>query len=1024
MSVQWSQGEPSNGAFPCTLSIHSHSLRPWRPWRSLRAESLSAPVLGTLTFAPLSNCRPSRHHARSAFDHQVIALKLPRLVLLLLLLPAFANAGTTVSPLVQVFGEQRHDPAISTIDAQLGFPLGQKAATPEEIDAALRTWAKQSERLRLVAYGQTHQGRPLSMAIVSSAANIARLDTIQAELDELADPRRTNEARAREIINRAPAVAFLAYSIHGNETSGSDAALALVYHLIASDDAQLMRLLEDTVVIIDPLMNPDGRARAVSDLRGFANNGPVFDDQHLGRFASWPFGRGNHYVFDMNRDWIYATQPETRGRIAFLRQWHPLLFVDAHEMGAQDTFLFSPPRAPINPHYSPRFRDFLQRFSDEQASAFDQRGWVYYSGEWNEGWYPGYSDAWGGLRGAVNILYEQARVADHGVRQANQRVLTYQEAVAHQLGSSWDNLGSLNRHHRGLLAAFWEDRRAVVAADGSYGRRLFVIPGDQHPTRLAALLDLLELQNIEVYRATQELRFGGASDMLGRRVEASVPAGSLLVPNRQPLARVIANLFEFDPRIDEASLAREREELLRSGSGTIYDVTSWNLGMLYGLEAFAVQAGLPQGVERVRGASIAQQPAAAPSPVGWLIPGHDDGALRAAVELMKRGLRPRVALKEVEFDGRRHPRGSLVLTRRDHRDMGEGALIAALGEASVHLRETIVPLGSGRGPGDLPDLGGGEFGLLDPPRVAILAQGNPNLFGFQWHYLDQTLGLAPTILAENRLGQTDLRRYNVIVLPDRWGNLPDDLAGALKTWIEGGGTLVASGSAAAQLAVKDGMLQSRTLPAALEDLAPYRDRLAREWLAGQAAGQVSERLWSHAAIAGEPSAWPSTLDEKKEDASALRARDDWRRLFMPRGAFLAARCDSRHWLTLGCDGMLPVLFGNNQPLMAAASVDAPVRLGVYAAASGRDSDGWRAYGWAALPPGQNLLLRMGGLLWPEAQERLANTAWVTRERVGRGQVILFATTPEFRGTAAGMRRVMGNAVVYGPGLGAAPVILP
>ncbi|HRQ64492.1 MAG TPA: hypothetical protein PKZ76_06480, partial [Xanthomonadaceae bacterium] len=337
------------------------------------------------------------------------------------------------------------------------------------------------------------------------------------------------------------------------------------------------------------------------------------------------------------------------------------------------------------------------------------------------------------------------------------------------------------------------------------------------------------------------------------------------------------------------------------------------------------------------------------------------------------------------------------------------------------------PLHSGQGPADLPDLGGGEVALLQPPRVAIMAQGstvNPNVFGFQWHYLDQTLGLAPTILSENRLSQSDLRRYNVIVLPDRWGPLGEAAIAALKTWVEAGGTLIASGSSAAQLAAEDGPVQARALPAALKDLTPYRDRFAREWLAGRAAGQVGESLWSHVAVAGEGSAWPSSLNENREDAKVAEARDQWRRLFMPRGAFLAARCDAHHWLTFGCDDLLPVLFGNDQPLMATASVDAPLRLGTFAPSGSRDAADWRPYGWAALPPGHNLFLRMGGLLWPEAQERLANTAWVTRESLGRGQVILFATTPEFRGTAMGMRRVLGNAVVYGPGLGTTPVILP
>jgi hypothetical protein len=937
---------------------------------------------------------------------------------------AFAAQPVPAAPLQQVFGAREYDARIATPDTLLGFAHGSQAATPEEIHAALLAWAAQSDRLRVHTYARSHQGRPLSVAIVSSPANLARLDALQDELDELADPRRTSEARAREIIARAPAVAYIAHSIHGNETSGGDAALGLVYHLIAGNDGETRALLDSTIVIVDPLLNPDGRARAVGDLRGFRTAQPSHDGQQLARGTSWPFGRGNHYVFDLNRDWIYGTQPETRGRLALLKRWHPLLFVDAHEMGAQDTFLFSPPRAPVNRHFPPRFREYLERFSRDQAEAFDRRGWVYYSGEWNEGWYPGYSDAWGGMRGAVNILYEQARVADHGVRQANGQVLHYSEGVARQLGSAWANLQSLRANHRQLLQAFWDDRKQVTGGSGEYTRRLYAIPGDAHPTRLATLLDLLALQNIEVYRTTREWRPGAATDTLGRRTSPTLPAGSLIVPNRQPLARLVANLFEFDQRIDEGSLRKEREELLRTGSGTMYDVTAWNLPMMFGVQAYTLEGGMPGDAERVGEPAVAGAALPAASEVGYLIPGHDDGALRAASALLQAGLQPRVALKPLELDGRRYPRGSVVVTRYDHRDRSAEDLRQALAAALPHLREGIVALRSGQGPGDFPDLGGGEFGLLQAPRVAILGKGavGSQNFGFVWHYLEHGLGLTPTLLDEAALARTDLRPYNVIVLPERSGPLDSGVRDALKGWTEAGGTLVAIGAASAALAMKDGPVKARTLDTALEDLAPYRGWLAREWLATQAGEQVGARLWSHAAVAGQPAPWPSDIGNDKDDLKAREAREQWRRLFAPRGAFLAARCADTSWLTLGCDGVLPVLVDANAPLMAGDGVEAPFRLGAFV--SGGDKREWTAFGWAGIPPGQSLHLRMSGLLWPEAQERLANTAWLTREALGRGQVILFATTPVFRGASHGMQRVLGNAVVLGPGLGASAPILP
>ncbi len=956
-------------------------------------------------------------------------MRLPTVLatLVLALLGTVAGATDTRPPLQQVFGEASYDARVERIDALLGFAHGLRAAAPEEIHGALQRWAAQSERLRVQEYGRSHQGRPLSVAIVSSPANLARIDVIQRDLQALADPRGTDESRAQALIGTLPAVGYLGHSIHGNETSGADAALGLIFHLIASNDAAVARLLERTVVIIDPQMNPDGRARAVADLRGFASDGANADDQTLARGSSWPFGRGNHYVFDMNRDWIYATQPETRGRIALLRDWHPLLFVDAHEMGAQDTFLMSPPRAPINPHYAPEFLDFARRFSQEQAQAFDQRGWVYYTGEWNEGWYPGYSDAWGGLRGAVNMLYEQARVADTGVRQANGRVLGYAEGVARQLGAAWANVQSLERHATDLQRAFWQDRKRSTAAAGSYGGRLFALPAAAHPSRIAELAALLELQGIEAHRLTRDWRVRGARDGFGRRRDTVLPAGSLLVPNRQPLARLVANLFEFDPRPDPASLQREREELLRTGAGTMYDVTSWNLPMMYGLETYAIESDLPGASEPWPRPSPTPAEATADSAVAWLIPGHDDGATRAAAALLERGLRPRVALKPVEFDGRAHPRGSLLLTRYDHRDLSAATLRDALAAVAPLLAQPALALGSGLGAGDLPDLGGESFGLLQPPSVAVIGRGriDPQAFGAAWHYLDRSLGLAPSLLAEESTAYADLRRYNVIVLPERWGgeSLPPALAAALKSWAEAGGTLVAFGNAAAALAGKDGPMAARTLPASLEDLTPYRAALAREWMAGNDRLAPEAALWSHTAVAGRAGAWPEELAKDAPEVKAMQARDAWQRLFMPQGAFALARCDTRHWLSFGCHEALPVLVDASEPLMAADSVAAPFRLGLYEAEAGA-KDEWRSFGWGGFPPGQNLRLRAGGLLWPEAQERLANTAWVTQERVGRGQAILFATSPVFRGASLGMQRVLGNAVVYGPGLGTSALIAP
>lgn len=936
-------------------------------------------------------------------------------------LPLACNAADPmpVHPVAQVFGAFEADPAVPHPDTLLGFPLGQQAASPEQIHAALQQWATASNRIRVVEYARSHQGRPLSVAIVSSPANLARLDEIQNALEELADPRRTSAVRASEILRDAPAVAYVAHSIHGNEHSGGDAALGLIYGLIASNDPAHLQRLDDTLLLIDPLMNPDGRARAIADLRGFRGAQPGYDGQSMSRGTSWPYGRGNHYVFDMNRDWIFATQPETQGRLAFLKRWHPLVFIDAHEMGSDDTFLFSPARAPLNPHLSPRFMKFAEEFGREQAQAFDQRGWVYFTGEWNEGWYPGYSDAWGGLRGAVNILYEQARVADYGVRQANGEVQFHADGVARQLASAVANIDSMRARRGALLQAFWDDRHALVGTRGDYANAVYAIDVNQYPMRGEKLLEVLQMQGVEARRLSSAWTVD-AQGFDGRRQRTDVPAGSLLVSTRQPLGRLAATLMEFDPRIDRASLQKERESLLRTGEGTIYDITAWSLPMFYGLPAWRIDGALPAQAE-IATITDARPALPAESSVGWALSGHDDAALPVAARLLAAGIRPRVARKNLRFDGRDYPRGSLMVTRYDHPQLDAQRLREALAAASKEAPHGFIALRSGEGRGDLPDLGGGEFALLQPGAVAVLGKGavNPHTFGSVWHYLEHGLAVNPSLLDESMLAYTDLRAYRVIVLPERWGgSLPKEVSDALKPWVEAGGTLIALGNATSALASEEGLSAARGLPDALKELKPYRDQLAREWLAQSARTHLEVDPYARGAISGRASAFSLDADTDTLDAEALAERDRFQQIFMPVGSFVATRCDDTHWLSFGCRDSLPVLVDSSTPLMAANGVEAPYRHGVWRTDSGKKAgEHWSAYGWAGLPPAHTLELRLGGLLWPEAQERIANTAWVTRESKGAGQIILFATNPAFRGASLGMQRVLGNAVVFGPGFG-------
>jgi hypothetical protein len=983
------------------------------------------------------------------------------------LLPLVAQQSTsapTPSPLpgfvydVPFFPDAHHDPAIPTPDSILGFPVGQRPTTHAQIEACLKAWAGKSPRTKLFEHGKTHEGRTLYHIAISSEANIKRLEQIKADLAKLADPRSIAAADADRLAATLPGVAWMAYTIHGDEMSGSDAALALAWHLIAGTDESVRKMLDELVIIIDPLMNPDGRDRFINQIAIDRTMQPSIDDQSLIHSGPWPAGRTNHYLFDLNRDWLLGVHPESRGRLAAIGAWHPQLLVDAHEMGSQDSFLFSPPREPVNPNVAPTARNWWEVFSKAQAAAFDKFGWRYYHGEWNEELYPGYSTSWAAFHGAITILFEQATIASDAVRRREGTLQTYREAVHHQLVGSLSILSTFQANRAAILRDFLAQRRQAMAEDSPYARRTFAVVPSANRARLREFIELVQLHGLEVYTAGKSFTASNGKDRLGRPFkDRQFPAGTILIPNRQPEARLAAAILEFDTRMSSEFLQEERHELLRFNRSRLYDTTAWNLTMLHDVEAYELSQPLPDGAERYAGLPAEPPPRnpAPDAPVAFVIDGADDASVVGAARLLERGIQVRVSNKPFALDEQAFARGSVVVTKADNREFtGDLAGIIAQVANELHVRD--VPIKSGLGAGDVPDLGGEHFVLLDAPRIAVLTRDpfSRYSFGEIWHLIDRTLGIRASYIDRAELRGTDLRRYNVLVIPEGAGDSLKDRLESLKSWVTTGGTLIAIGSSAAAIArlpeadVASPLVggappftTARLLPDVLTKLDDYSLTVVREW-EGRYGAIDPDVVWSQTAPAEVTFPWSPLTDGKKPADEELKRRDKWRSIFMPQGAILAARVDDRSWLTSGCGDYVPVLFHGDTVLMAAGVVQAPVRLGAIVptndattrpstrpasapatqgATAGEGEKSTSAH-WAPTPPGYELRLRMSGLLWPEAADRLAHSAYVTRESVGAGQIILFAASPTFRGSTKGTLRIFSNALIYGPGMGASPPI--
>ncbi len=891
----------------------------------------------------------------------------------------------------------------------LDFKIGERVATPEQISEAILSWANQSNRMIVKEYAKSHEGRPLYALFISSPSNLAKLDEIKKNVNLLADGENTNANKARALINDLPAIAWMAYSIHGNETSGADAALASIYHFIASNDEETIDMLDNMLIIIDPLMNPDGRARFAKSLEQYRGTAPNYDDQSLIHTGDWPYGRTNHYFFDLNRDWIYVTQPETRGRVKLINEWKPQILVDAHEMGPQDTFMTGPPREPINKNIDRDLIKWGNVFAQDQGNAFDERNWRFYTGEWHEDLYPGYS-FYVQFRGTLGILYEQSRMAEDGVKRPEGTIQSYKESVHHQYVSTMVNLRTLKENSKAMYRDFWEGRKYNVSKDSKYANQTFVILPTENVGRLKTLIEKLQFQGIELYKNNKPILVKNVLKQSGDIDDNfSIPVGSLIIPNRQAEAPIIAAMLEFDAEIDESVLVKEKQANLRDGSSIMYDTTAFNLTMMYGLPSITVPENITNNLSPWEFNQTNYE--IDKDALMWSVDGNDDRSVAFAARLMELGVQVRIINKATSLSGHELSRGSVVVLGMDNPLMTDLHILVE--KIARNLELSVVSIESGFGPEELPDWGGEHFNLLERPKVAILSHEGFNSYdvGVSWWSIDHHLGIRHSQINKSIVNYADLRRYNTIIIPSG-GSLTKNNKTILTDWVKQGGTLIAHNGSVRALTSEEGVGNVKQIQNSFDKSNNFNIDLQREIYA------LSDEIDYESVLGNKLNteiSYPWETSKKKLSQKELEDRDKWQSLFMPSGSFVGARTDQKHWLTFGSTEILPVLYSNYPVLMTDKNSQAAVRIGEII--DSPENNEVKVLNWSTIPAGKDINIRMSGLVWPEAAQRIANSAYVTRERLGSGQVILFSGEPNFRGSTLGTNRLWLNAVVYGAGLG-------
>ena len=907
---------------------------------------------------------------------------------------ALAAALALTTPLaaqrVEFYPGGTYDAAVPTPAAVLGYEIGDRHTDY----AGLERWLaalRRSDRVRVLRYGESFEGRPLYLVVISSPENIARLAEVQAAMARLADPRTTTGADAARLASTMPAVVWMNHANDGNESAAFEAAIQTTYQLAAGTDSSTRAVLDRLVTVVNPAHNPESHERFVAWYNA-VQVGPrgTADRAAAEHHAPWGMStNNNHYQIDLNRDAFFASQPETRALVRAYRAWNPVVFVDHH--GQTKNMFFPPPADAVNLNVTPNQGEWMTRYGDAIGDAFDRRGWSYYRRGRFDLFYAGFWDSWPTLNGSIGMTFETDAGGNKGLawEREDSTILTLRDGIAHHHTGTMAVLRLTARDKERRLRDFYDYKRSAVAEGRRESMRQVVLLPGADSTRARELVDVLVGQGIEVHRAPAGFRLARAHGYLGGAAGArTVEAGAYVISMAQPQKRLAKALLELEPGFTREFLQSEqrkkrRAELLgRWSRDGFYDVTAWSLPLLFGVDAvWAEDAPRTAGLERVAppAAAVARPPAGAQGAgaagvptarYAYLFGPESYGSMRLASALLAEGVNLAVTTESMRVLDREFAAGSIIArAERNGPALHErvARLAGAHGVAVHALNSARVQRGA--------DLGEDRVVELQRPRIAVVTDEptDERAYGATWFTLEQRLGLGFTAIKIDQLRSEDLRRYNVIVLPHGppaayQSMLGESGVAKLRGWAEAGGTLVLMKGAAA-MATQRGVEWTTA-------------RLKRH--------EMPVRLFFDAPADSAAAARRGTARRGAAPADSGAAPRREMELVRTAGAILRVRVDPEHFLGFGHTGDVGATVSGN-----------------YAFSISRDGQNVAAF------PDERAV-RIAGFMWPEAQRALARTLYLWSEPAGRGQVVLFADDPNFRATQLSTLRMFFNAVVLAP----------
>lgn len=657
---------------------------------------------------------------------------------------------------------------IETPEQFLGYKPGDRFTPHHRMVDYFEHVAANNPNVKLIYYGETNEKRPLIVAILSSAENMAKLEQI-----------RTDNLKRAGMMDGDPSTSvpinWMSFNVHGNEAVGMEAAISSFYTLANPENTTSQEWLKNQIIIIDPAINPDGRDRYSNWYNQKMNTTLQPDLQSVEHSEPWPGGRANHYLFDLNRDWAWQVQVESQARMKLYNQWMPQLHLDFHEQGINNPFYMAPAAEPLHEQLTPWQHEFQDVFGRNTAKYFDEAGRFYFTKEQFDLIYPSYGDSYPMFNGAIGMTIEQGGGGQAGIggfdAVGDTVTLSYRIQGHYTAAMSAAEVTSKNAEK--LLSEFEKffDENST-SPKGQY--KSFVIKGESNPAQVARLLELLDKNGIKYGKAGAKSGLKGFSYESGKSESFSISEGDIIINAYQPKSVLAQVFFEPNPVLHDS---------------ITYDITSWAMPYAYGLEAYALET-------RINAASEYEKPAFVDNEVGktpvayiaaWQ--GTRDAAFLSA--LLTADIRVKYNEFPFEVEGKSFPTGSLMITKGGNEyvpdfDRKVVDIANKFGVTLATTRSGYVDRGK--------DFGSPNIRVIQAPKVALVGgQGTNSLnYGAIWHFFEKELNYPLVNLELDNMARYDLDKYDVLIMPSvRGGGLSKSAEENLLAWVRSGGKLIA-----------------------------------------------------------------------------------------------------------------------------------------------------------------------------------------------------------------------------------------